>query len=265
MLTSIGKADTTVFKHIVEKTEAEKDFLLNSVNHEIKSVWEQWGRYPTVEIIYRVNFDRFYFESHIDLIERAFHFDTTDDILVLTIEPKNKTLTMEELDELINEQFTEINKALLDNDSIKIPDKISISDFDNLRFDDEYASLAKRLLEVGQLIRTHRLSLFDIDGKTAVTALAYWMDDKLPFYTEDKKEVIMSLLNQFKVIVLNSYNEWSVEFIEELDKILDVEFNEIPSEDVSNLRSDIKDLGTLVQNISSIKRAKASIEKADKK
>lgn len=264
MLTSIEKADTTVFKHIVEKTEAEKDFLLNNVNHEIKSVWEQWERYPTVNIIYRVNFDRFYFESHIDLIKRTFHFDATDDILVLTIKPKNKTLSMKELDELINEQFTEINKALLDNDSIKIPDKISINDFDNLRFDDEYASLAKRLLEVGQLIQTHRLSLFDIDGKTAVTALVYWMDTQF-VEIEDKKDILKNLLNQFKIIVLNSYNDWSVEFLDNLDKILDVEINEVPREAISNLENDAKELGNLIQNILSIKRAKASIERENQK
>lgn len=264
MLTSIEKADTTVFKHIVEKTEAEKRFLLNSVNREIKEVQEQWGHCPTVEIIYRLNFDRFYFESHIDLIKRVFHFDTTNDILVLTIEPQNKTLTMKELDELINEQFTEINKALLDNDSIKIPDKISISDFDNLKFDDKYASLAKRLLEVGQLIRTHRLSLFDIDGKTAVTALAYWMDEKFTTI-EDKKDAIVSLTHLFQIIILNSYNDWSVDFIDRLDKILDVEFNEAPIPGDCDLRDKIKELGMLEQNVLNIKMAKASIEKENRK
>lgn len=263
MLTSFEK-DISVFKHIVEKTETEKAFLLNNINHEIKSVHEQWGRYPTVSVIYRVNFDRFYFESKIDLVKKAFHLDATDDVLVLTISPKNKTLTMEELNKLINEQFTEINKALIDDESIKIPDKISINDFDNLRFDHEYASLAKRLLEVGQLIRSYRLSVFDIDGKTAVIALAYWMDTKF-VEIEDKEDILIDLLDQFKVIILNSSNDWSTEFIDRLDKILDVEFNEIPGEEVSNIATDIKELGMLTQNILSIKRAKASIEKANKK
>lgn len=263
MLTSFEK-DISVFKHIVEKTEAEKDFLLNNINHEIKSVHEQWGRYPTVSVIYRVNFDRFYFESKIDLVKKAFHLDATDDILVLTIEPKNKMLTMEELNKLINEQFTEINKALLDNDSIQIPDKISINDFDNLRFDHEYASLAKRLLEVGQLIRSHRLSVFDIDGKTAVIALAYWMDTKF-VEIEDKEDILIDLLDQFKVIILNSSNAWSTEFIDRLDKILSMEFNEAPIPIDCDMRDKINELGRLVQNILSIKRAKASIEKANKK
>ena len=264
MLTSIEKANTTVFKHIVEKTEAEKDFLLNNINHEIKSVHEQWGRYPTVNIIYRVNFDRFYSESHIDLIKRAFHFDATDDILVLTIKPKNKTLSMKELDELINEQFTEINKALIDDEAIKVPDKISINDFDNLKFDDEYANLANRLLEVGQLIQSHRLSLFDIDGKTAVIALAFWMDEKFTTI-EDKKDAIVSLTHLFQIIILNSYNDWSVDFIDRLDKILDVEFNEAPIPGDCDLRDKIKELGILEQNVLSIKQAKTSIEKENRK
>lgn len=264
MLTNTEKADTTVFKHIVEKTKAEKGFLLNNVNREIKEVHEQWERYPTVSVIYQVNFDRFYFESKIDLVKKAFHLDVTDDVLVLTISPKNKTLTMEKLDELINEQFTEINKALLDNDSIKIPDNISINDFDNLRFDDEYASLAKQLLEVGQLIQSHRLSVFDVDGKTAVIALAYWMDEKFA-NIEDKADILINLLNQFKVIILNSSNDWSAEFIKHLDQILSVEFNEISNEEVSNIVPNIKELGMLTQNILSIKQSKASIEKRLKK
>ena len=264
MLTNTEKADTTVFKHIVEKTEAEKGFLLNNVNREIKEVHEQWGRYPTVSVIYQVNFDRFYFESKIDLVKKAFHLDATDDVLVLTIPSQNKILTMKELDKLINEQFTEINKVLIDDDSIKVPDKILINDFDNLRFDDKYVDLANRLLEVRQLIQSHRLSLFDINGKTAVIALAYWMDEKFA-NIEDKEDILINLLNQFKVIILNSSNDWSAEFIKHLDQILSVEFNEISNEEVSNIVPNIKELGMLTQNILSIKQAKTSIEKQLKK
>ena len=133
-----------------------------------------------------------------------------------------------------------------------------------MRFDDKYVDLANRLLEVGQLIQSHRLSLFDINGKTAVIALAYWMDEKFA-NIEDKEDILINLLNQFKVIILNSSNDWSAEFIKHLDQILSVEFNEISNEEVSNIVPNIKELGMLTQNILSIKQAKTSIEKQLKK
>ena len=108
------------------------------------------------------------------------------------------------------------------------------------------------------------MCLFDINGKTAVIALAYWMDEKFA-NIEDKEDILINLLNQFKVIILNSSNDWSAEFIKHLDQILSVEFNEISNEEVSNIVPNIKELGMLTQNILSIKQAKTSIEKQLKK
>lgn len=174
MLTNT-KTGKTLFQHIVNKVESEKSELLSNINQAILKNQDRYGENPTLYVIYKIKSEelcvKYCDEYDIDELD----FVATDDVLALTI-PVNDDctpLTMEYLDEMINNQFSKINKVLLDSESAIIADDFSLDDFKNLKSSSQYVNLANILRDVGDSLMFYRLSVFDVDSRTAAIALIF--------------------------------------------------------------------------------------------
>lgn len=209
--------DKTLFKHIVKKVKSEKSELLKSVNREIRQKRKGWGKYPSVCVIYRMQPDKLYTEYIHNNTIQELQLSPISDILVLEIPVgDHKPLTMEQFNTIINGYFYEVKQVLLDSDSVKISDKISLNNyFEDLKNDSTNDNLAFHWFKIGKLLQHYRLSLFDIDGKTAAIALAYCLDLDF-FHFQSNYLDINPLLEQFQLIILKSANEWSLEFVKNI-------------------------------------------------
>ena len=115
MLTNT-KTGKTLFQHIVNKIEDEKSELLKSINQKITKNRESCDDNPTVYVTYKIKSEELCVKYCDEYDIDELNFVATDDILALTI-PVNDDctpLTMEYLDEMIDNQFSKINKILLD-------------------------------------------------------------------------------------------------------------------------------------------------------
>lgn len=261
MLTNI-KTDKTLFKHLVKKIEAEKSELLNSINREITRKRDSYRKNPIVYVLYRIQSDTLYTEywGNVSIIQEL-HFYPTTDMLVLKVPANNhQSLSTNQFEKIINEQFSRINKILLSGESVTIPDKITSTYFDNVKFDSNYADLASSLRDIADLLVTYQLSIFDVDSKIAIMALLLWLDDNF-FCLDDTKEIIKPLLTQMQLICLKSLNSWSTEFIKNLSVILNLEFNQLLGL-ATEFTDDVHNIKTLLSNTLSLRKAQSVIETA---
>lgn len=254
------KTDTTLFKYIVKKVEAEKSELLSNINREITRKRDCWHKNPSVYVLYRIQSDKLYTEYWGKTsIAQELHFLPTTDMLVLQIPAKNhKVLSIKQFEEMLNEQFSRINKILLSGESMKIPDKISSVYFDDEKFNADYANATQPLYDIGNSLVTYQVSIFDVDSKIAILSLILWLDEN--FYCfDDVKDIVKPLLSQMQLICLHSFNEWSIEFVKSLSSILHSEFNELLGLK-NDFVDDVCNIETLLDNALNLKKAEAAIQ-----
>lgn len=248
------KLDKTLFKHIVKKVKAEKSELLKSVNCEIRQKQKGWGKYPSVCVVYRIQPDKLYIEYIHNNTIKELQLSPISDILVLEIPVgDHKPLTMEQFNTIINGYFDEVKQVLLDSDSVKISDNTSLDNyFENLKNDFTNDNLGFHWFKIGELLQNYRLSIFDIDGKTAAIALAYWLD--LYFFRFQSNYLdIKPLLEQFQLIVVKSANEWSLEFVKNIQLVMFERLNKLNCAQASTVEK-ICVLEQIFDNIISIKK-----------
>lgn len=255
------ETDKTLFKHIVKKVEAEKSELLNSVNKEITRKRDSYRKNPIVYVLYRIPSDKFYTEYGNNKMIRELRFSSATDILVFKIPASDhKPLTMEQFDTISNGYFYEINQVLLGSDSVKISDNMALDDyFKDLQNNHQNDNLEFHWFQIGDLLQSYRLSIFDIDGKTAAIALAYLLDIYF-FSFKHKNRDIESFLEQIKLIVLKSGKNWSIEFLENIKSTLHTEFVELSVK--SSIIEKMRLLEQLFDDIISLKNAESAIETA---
>lgn len=254
------KTGKTLFSHIVKKVEAEKSELLKSINQKISKNQDSCDENPTVYVIYKIKSEEFcvqyYDEYNIDELKLV----ANDDILVLTVpvDDKHKTLTTKQFDEIINNQFSKINKVLLDSESVIISDDFSLNNFKDLKT--KCVDLAKTLFDVGDLLMFYRISVFDINSKAAAIALIFWVENH--FCTlDDSENSLTTLLKQFQILSLTSFNKWSLEFIKNFQSIVNAEFSTLKRISDPYEINKIYDIETLISNAINIKEVQAVIEK----
>lgn len=254
------KTGKTLFSHIVKKVEAEKSELLKSINQKISKNQDSCDENPTVYVIYKIKSEEFCVQYYDEYNINELKLVANDDILVLTVpvDGKYKTLTTKQLDELINNQFYKINKVLLDSESAIIADDFSLDDFKNLKT--KHIDLAKTLFDVGDLLMFYRISVFDINSKAAAIALIFWVENH--FCTlDDSEKSLTTILEQFQILALTVFNNWSLEFIKNFQSIVNAEFSTLKRISDPYEINKIYDIETLISNAINIKEVQAVIEK----
>lgn len=246
--------DKTLFKHIIKKVKSEKSELLKSVNREIRQKRKGWGKYPSVCVVYRMQPDKLYTEYIHNNTIRELQLSPISGILVLEIPVgDHKPLTMEQFNTIINGYFSEVKQVLLDSDSVKITDNMSLNNyFEDLKNDSINDNLGFHWFKIGELLQHYRLSISDIDGKTAAIALAYWFDIYFLNFKNNYRD-ITPLLEQFQLIILKSANEWSLEFVKNIQSVMFERFNKLNCAQASTVEK-ICVLEQIFDNIISIKK-----------
>lgn len=255
------KTEKTLFQHIVKKVEDEKAELLNSINQEISENWNKCDENPTVYVIYKIKSEELCVKYYDEYDIGELNFVATDDVLALTV-PVNddyKSLTMKQFDELIDNQFSKINKVLLNSESVIISDDFALDDFKSLKTSSQYVDLANILCDIGDSLMFYRISVFDINSKAAAIALIFWVENH--FCTLDNKEKsLATILEQFKILALTAFNEWSLEFIRNFQSIVNGEFSTLKRIADPYDINQMYDIEELFSNVISIKEVQTAIE-----
>lgn len=258
MITST-KTDKTLFQHIVQKIESEKTELLNNINQEISENQNRCDENPTVYVVYKLKSEEFCVKYYDEYDIGELKFVATDDVLALTI-PVNddyKPLLMEQLDEMIDTQFSKINKILLDCESVMISNDFSLNDFKNLKT--KYVDLAKTLYDIGDLLMFYRISIFDVNSKAAAIALIFWVDNHFCTF-DDSEKSLTTIFEQFQILALTAFNDWSLELIKNVQSIVNAEFNTLKRITDPYEINKIYDIEALFANAINIKEVQAAIE-----
>lgn len=255
------KTEKTLFQHIVKKVEDEKAELLKKVNREISENQNRYDENPTVYVIYKIKSEEFCAQYYDEYDIDELNFVATDDVLALTV-PVNddyKSLTMKQFDELIDNQFSKINKVLLDSESVIISDDFALDDFKSLKTSSQYVDLANILRDIGDSLMFYRISVFDINSKAAAIALIFWVENH--FCTlDDKEKSLATILEQFKILALTAFNGWSLDFMKNVQSIVNAEFSTLKRTADPYDINQMYDIETLMSNAINIKEVQTAIE-----